>query len=66
MVKLKDMREGSVVYVRGAFGGGSLNKATVVAVCEDVKNGHPGIDYELSDGDGYWAYLEQVDRVVKY
>jgi hypothetical protein len=66
MVKLKDLREGSVVYVRTNFGTGPRVKATVVEVCEDVKNGLPGIDYETDDGDGSWAYLDQVQAVYKY
>jgi hypothetical protein len=61
MVKLKDIREGSVVIVRGAFGSGPEERVKVEEVHEDVKNGRPGIDYE-----GSWAYLSQVQRVVSY
>jgi hypothetical protein len=61
MVKLKDIREGSVVIVRGAFGTGPEERVKVEEVHEDVKNGRPGIDYE-----GSWAYLSQVQRVVSY
>ena len=61
MVKLKDIREGSVVIVRGAFGSGPEERVKVEEVHEDVKNGRPGIDYE-----GSWAYLTQVQRVVIY
>jgi hypothetical protein len=61
MVKLKDIREGSVVIVRGAFGTGPEQRVKVEEVHEDVKNGRPGIDYE-----GSWAYLSQVQRVVSY
>jgi hypothetical protein len=61
MVKLKDIREGSVVIVRGAFGTGPEERVKVEEVHEDVKNGRPGIDYE-----GSWAYLTQVQRVVTY
>jgi hypothetical protein len=61
MVKLKDIREGSVVIVRGAFGTGPEERVKVEEVHEDVKNGRPGIDYE-----GSWAYLTQVQRVVSY
>jgi len=57
MIKLKDIREGSVVIVRGAFGSGPEERVKV----EDIKNGRPGIDYE-----GSWAYLTQVQRVVTY
>jgi hypothetical protein len=61
MVKLKDIREGSVVIVRGAFGSGPEERVKVEEVHEDIKNGRPGIDY-----DGSWAYLSQVQRVVSY
>lgn len=60
-VKLTDLREGSIVIVRGNFGSGPEERVTVEYVDEDIKNGLPGIDY-----DGHWAYLSQVQRVVKY
>jgi hypothetical protein len=61
MVTIEDIREGSVVIVRGAFGTGRPQEVIVEAVEADIKNGRPGIDY-----DGSWAYLTQVDRVVQY
>lgn len=61
MIKLEDIREGSVVIVRGAFGTGPEERVRVEEVHSDVKNGRPGIDYE-----GSWAYLTQVQRVVQY
>lgn len=61
MVKLEDIRQGSVVIVRGAFGTGPAERVKVEEVHEDVKNGRPGIDYQ-----GSWAYLSQVQRVVQY
>ncbi len=61
MITIEDIREGSVVIVRGAFGTGRPQEVVVEAVEADIKNGRPGIDY-----DGSWAYLTQVDRVVKY
>jgi hypothetical protein len=60
-VQLKDVREGSIVIVRGNFGSGPEERVTVEYVDSDIKNGMPGIDYE-----GHWAYLSQVVRVVKY
>lgn len=66
MVTLKQLREGSVVYVRGAFGTGPSVKATVEAVEADIKNGRPGIDYVTEDGDSHWAYLDQVQAVYSY
>jgi hypothetical protein len=61
MVTLKDIREGSVVVVRGNFGTGPEERVIVQEVEEDVKNGRPGICYDES-----WAYLSQVMRVVTY
>ena len=61
MVTIEDIREGSVVIVRGAFGTGRPQEVVVEAVEADIKNGRPGIDY-----DGSWAYLTQVDCVVQY
>jgi len=66
MIKLKELREGSVVYVRGAFGTGPSQKATVTEVEADIKNGRPGIGYVTEDGDDHWAYLDQVQAVYKF
>jgi len=60
-VQLKDVREGSIVIVRGNFGSGPEERVKVEDVHSDVKNGMPGIDYE-----GHWAYLSQVQRVISY
>lgn len=61
MISLKDLRVGSVVIVRSAFGTGKPQRVTVQEVEGDIKNGRPGICYDDS-----WAYLNQVDRVVIY
>jgi hypothetical protein len=61
MVNLKDVRVGSVVIVREAFGTGPERRVIVEAVESDIKNGRPGIDYADS-----WAYLTQIQRVVTY
>ena len=60
-VKLSEVRVGSVVIVRSDFGAGPASKVVVSEVEDDIKNGQPGICYDNS-----WAYLTQVDRVVKY
>ena len=60
-VKLKELREGSVVIVRDNFGMGKPRQVIVKETDSDIKNGYPGICYA-----GSWAYLSQVDRVVKY
>ena len=69
MIKLSDVKVGSIVWVRGNFGGGQSVQAIVEEVDDDIKNGIPGIGYVLknsTDKNGSWAYLHQVDRVVKY
>lgn len=66
-VKLSDMQPGSIAIVKPAFGTEPAVRVRVVDVCEDVKNGMPGIDYEvLSSKEQAWAYLDQVERVVKF
>jgi hypothetical protein len=67
MVKLSDVREGSIVMVRGNFGSGFAVRARVDGVEADIKNGRPGIDYTAVGAQtGNWAYLSQVDSVVQY
>lgn len=65
MITMSDLREGSQVYVRARWSG-TLSRFTVVAVCDNVAGGVPGIDYVTSDGDCYWAYLDQVHQVAVY
>jgi hypothetical protein len=67
MITLNDLREGSTIVVRGAFGTGVAQTATVNCIEEDIKNGLPGIDYTVkATGEQLWAYLTQVQKVVKY
>jgi hypothetical protein len=66
MLTLKDVREGSVVFVCGDFGTGPAKRVTVTYTDNDIKNGYPGIDYITEDGDERWAYLTQVQSVVQY
>lgn len=68
MITLKQVREGSIVYLRGDFGTGPLIRAIVTNVEQDIKNGLPGIDYypATDAGDDRWAYLDQIQSVYKY
>lgn len=68
MIRLRDIREGSVIRVRSDFGGGTVITAVIVGVEKDIKNGLPGIDYHpINDTtDGRWAYLSQITSVVTY
>ena len=66
-VTLNQLREGSIVKVRGGFGREPAKRARVETVESDIKNGYPGIDYTvLATGDEHWAYLDQVVEVEKY
>ena len=66
MVILDEIREGSVVIVRGGFGQELPKEVVVDEVHEDIKNGRAGIDYTEADGNTRWAYLDQVQKVVTY
>jgi len=67
MVKLKDIRPGSIVMVRGNFGTGAPVRAVVDSVESNIKNHLPGIDYTAQGAStGHWAYLHQVSVVIQY
>jgi len=63
MINITDIEEGSIVQVRGNFGNGPVETVTVNEVCDDIKNGRPGIDYTTENGQSKWAYLTQVVSV---
>lgn len=65
-MQLEDISVGDVVEVMDAWGTGPLLVGTVVEIEEDIKNGEPGISYDLHDGHSKWAYLYQVKKVVKF
>jgi hypothetical protein len=58
--------EGSVVRVKGGFGSESASTVTLVGVEYDGKNGRDTIDYLDEDGDGRWAYTDQIVNVITY
>lgn len=61
-MKLDELNIGDRVSVREWDG-----KIVVGAVTElenDIKNGYPGIGYELGDGEGYWCYMDQIRNIV--
>ena len=59
---LNDLNEGDIVMLHPDFGSGRKVKAVITEVCEDIKNGRPGVDYYMYNDpeDSRWAYLEQV------
>lgn len=65
-IRLNELRIGSKVIVRECFGGGPAVTVVVTEKDSDIKNGLPGICYRDASGNGKWAYLSQVDRVVKF
>ena len=65
-VAIKDVRAGSVVVIKSGFGSEPAETVTLDNVDSDIKNGRAGCDYVDSKGDGRWAYLSQIVRVVKY
>jgi hypothetical protein len=65
-VDIADVRVGSRVVIRSGFGSEPAETVTLEGVDADIKNGRPGCDYTDSKGDGRWAYLSQVVRVVEY
>jgi hypothetical protein len=66
MVILDEIREGSVVIVKGGFGQELPKEVVVEEVHADIKNGRAGIDYRESNGHDRWAYLDQVQKIVSY
>ena len=67
MITIKQVRQGSIVKVRGGFGREPAKRAKVTCVESDIKNGYPGIDYTvIATGDEHWAYLDQVVEVEQF
>lgn len=60
LVSLDDLKEGTSVWVLGGFGQERASLVRVLHTHQNIKNGRPGIDYELPNGDIRWAYLDQV------
>ena len=65
-VRLKDIKVGSIIIVRGNFGRELPKKARVTGISKDGKNGSAVIDYKDGGTWEMWAYLHQIDAVVKY
>ena len=65
MIKLSDIKVGDIVQLRPNFGTGRPIEAKVDGVHLNIKNGMPGIDYHQVEGSFSWAYLDQVDKVVR-
>lgn len=54
------------VRVKSGFGSGPIHTGVITEIEEDIKNGYPGIGYDVVGLDGKptddsrWAYLDQV------
>lgn len=60
--KLNELKVGQKVIVNTWAEGDRIGFIT--ELCEDVKNGYPGIEYEDNQGLSWWAYLDQVSKVL--
>ena len=65
-VSLRDIRLGSVIRIRGGFGLDAPETVTIDCVEADGKNGRATIGYTDNNGDGRWAYLDQIQKVITY
>jgi hypothetical protein len=65
-VRLSDLRIGSVVMVYNRDAGRQI-KGTIDDLGRNGKNGMDAVGYTTEeDGEGYWAYIDQVKSIVTY
>jgi hypothetical protein len=62
MSTFDDLRIGQRVVVRSGFGSEYPEEVTIDGI--DEKDGQPLIDYVDGRGEGHWAYLHQIVRVL--
>jgi len=55
------VKEGDTVEY--ATWGGPIREVTITGVYEEVKNGRPGFDGEMSGGQRIWGYNDQILKV---
>ena len=63
-----DVKEGSVITVRGGFGRDCARNAVVTDIDREGKNGFATLSYYPVGGSEdrqSWAYFDQVDRVIR-
>ena len=62
---MKQIREGSVVLVKGGFNTETAKEVKIEGIGE--KNGYVVFDYDTQpNGTGRWAYEDQIIKVIKY
>ena len=67
MVTLRQIKIGSHVVLRPAFGEGMPIEVIVIEIDPDIANGRAGVTYATTTANSmHWAYLDQIDKVVKY
>ena len=64
MIKQLNYRVGSIITYR-TFGG-EIRRVTVESKEDDIKNGRPGFDGQVRDGEWCWGYDDQITSVVKF
>lgn len=57
-------RVGSTIKYR--TWGGEIRKVVVESKEDDIKNGRPGFDGQIRDGEWCWGYDDQITEVVKF
>ena len=60
----KKIKVGSVVMVQTWADG--VKRGTVDEVDYEGKNDRPTIGYVDGEGEGYWAYFDQIKSVISY
>jgi hypothetical protein len=60
-VKYADLKEGMRIQV---MNGAGLHTGTIVELERDIKNGLPGANYDLDNGEGYWCYVDQIKSIL--
>lgn len=66
MIKLEQLAIGMKVRVKSGFGSGPIHTGKITEIETDIKNGCPGIGYDIVGLDGKttddsrWAYLDQL------
>ena len=60
-----EIREGSIVVVKGGFGSEPPKQVKVEGI--GLKNGYQVFDYDTKpNGVGRWAYSDQILEVIEY
>ena len=64
MINFDKLKSGSIVLVQTRCDG--VKRGTVDDIEFDGKDGSPTIGYVDAEGEGYWAYFDQIKKVISY